>query len=725
MSQKIRLNISGMNCVNCSSGIEKSVKKIHGVKSANVSFANSSGEFVLDSSDVLEDVIKKIKSLGFGVVKNYQELEDYRKLHIKNMIFKFVISAILSCVIMSIEMFLTPNLWLNLIMLTLSSVVVFYCGGHFFIHAKKSLRNLNFDMNVLISLGVMVAYLYSLFVVVVPDFIPQNLRYLYFSSSAMIITFVTLGKFLEERSKLKASDYLKNLIDLAPKKALKVSKGAQLEEVNADELKKGDIVIVKSGFNIPCDGVIIEGGGDIDKSFLSGESLPVYHSKGDNVYAGCVNLDGYMTIEVTKEQNNTMIYQILNLMSEASSKKMPIARLADKVANIFVPSVILIAIFTLIFWSLNKDLSLGLILAASVLIISCPCALGLATPIAIVCALGAGAKRGILIKNPEVLENMQDIRFGVFDKTGTLSKGEISVKKSLLSDQILSFVASIEERSEHPISKAIVEYSKNNCMCATKFNGEHKNIPGKGIIASQGNINIMIGNLALMQENGVYIRDDILEEINKITNDGFGVVMVAYNSNFSGYLVLSDSLKDGAKELILELKKMDITPIMLTGDSLNVAKYIANQIDIQEIHAELLPQDKYEFVEKLKQKGKVLFVGDGINDAPSLKSADISVAMSSGSDIAKESGDIVVVNSDLKSILTFIKLTKETMKTIKQNLFWAFIYNAICIPIAAGVLYPFGFILMPMYGAIAMSISSISVVLNSIKLRFMKFENKI
>lgn len=721
MSQKVKLNISGMNCVNCSLGIERSVKKIKGVKSVNVSFANSSGEFVLESDDILEDVIKKIKSLGFDVVKNYKELEEYRKFHIKNMFVKFIISAILSSLIMLIEMFLEPNLWLNLLMLLLSSVVVFYCGGHFFIHAKKAIVNKNFDMNVLISLGVFVAYVYSLVVIAIPSFVPENLRYLYFSSSAMIITFVTLGKFLEERSKLKAGDYLKNLMDLAPKKALKVSKGAQLEEVGVSELKKDDIVIVKSGFNIPCDGIIVEGGGDIDKSFLSGESLPVYHSKGDNVYAGCINLDGYMTIKVTKEQNDTMLYQILNLMSEASSKKMPIARLADKIANIFVPSVILISVLTLIFWSLQESVSFGLILAASVLIISCPCALGLATPIAIICALGAGAKKGILIKNPEVLENIKNIKFAVFDKTGTLSKGEISVKKSFLSDQILSFVAGIEERSEHPISKAIVQYAKNNCMCGvTKFNGDCKNVSGKGMVASERNISIIIGNFALMQEHGVYIRDKILNNINEFTNDGFGVVMVAYNNNFSGYIVLSDTIKDGAKELIDEFKQMDIIPIMLTGDNENVAKHVANQVGIEEFHAQLLPQDKYDFVENLKQKGKVLFVGDGINDAPSLKSADISLAMSEGSDIAKESGDMVIVNSDLKVVFYFIKLAKQTMKTIKQNLFWAFIYNAICIPVAAGILYPFGLILMPMYGAVAMAISSVSVVLNSIKLRFMK-----
>lgn len=720
MSEKIKLNISGMNCVNCSTGIERSVSKINGVKSASVSFANSSGEFVLENSDILEDVIKKIKSLGFNVVKNYKELEKYRQLYIKRLLIKLIISAVLSVLIMLIEMSVKPSFILNLTMLILSSVVVFYCGGHFFIHAKKSLQNLNFDMNVLISLGVLVAYLYSSAVVLFSDFVPQSLRYLYFSSSAMIITFVTFGKFLEEMSKLKAGDYIKKLMDLAPKTALKVSTGAQLEEVSVEDLKKDDIVIVKSGFNIPCDGIIIEGSGDVDKSFLSGESLPVFHSKGDNVYAGCVNIDGYMTIKVMKNQKDTMLHQILNLMSEASSKKMPISRFADKVANIFVPSVILIAIATFTFWSIYENISFGFILGASVLIISCPCALGLATPIAIVCALGAGAKKGIFIKNPEALENTKDIKFGVFDKTGTLSKGEISVKKSFISDQILSFVAGVEERSEHPISRAIVEYAKNNCMCATKFNGQYKSIPGKGIIASQGNIHVVIGNLGLMQENSIYIRDDILDEINKITNDGFGVIMVAYNSNFSGYLILSDSIKDGAKELISELKKMNITPIMLTGDTKNVANHIAKQLGIKEVYADLLPQDKYAFVENLKQKGKVLFVGDGINDAPSLKAADISVAMSSGSDIAKESGDIVIVNSDLKSIIYFVKLAKETMKTIKQNLFWAFIYNAICIPVAAGIFYPFGIILMPMYGAIAMSISSFSVVLNSLKLRFMK-----
>lgn len=720
MSKEIQLNISGMSCVNCANGIEKSVKKIEGVEFASVNFANSNAKFIVTNDEIVGKIIAKIRLLGYDVLQSYEELENSKINHIKILLIKLIIAAIMGALVMYIEMFLDKNLLANFSVFLLSSVVIFYCGADFFIHAKSALKNQNFDMNVLIALGAGFSYIYSIFVMIFTHFVPSNLHHFYFSSASMIIVFVTLGKFLEERSKLKAGDFIKSLIDLTPKIALKISKNAQIIEVKANELQIGDIVIVKSGCNVPCDGEIIDGGAEIDKSFLTGESLPVYLSKGDKIEAGCINTNGHISIKVTKSSQDTMLSQILALISEANRQKMPISRFADKVANIFVPAVIAVAILTFVFWGVSKGAFLGLLLASSVLVISCPCALGLATPIAIVCAIGAYAKKGILIKNPAILENLKDVKFAIFDKTGTLTKGEISVYKTNLTSENLALVAGIENLSSHPISKAIVKFAKQNSINLSNFDGEFSDILGRGIIANHQNAQIIIGNKALLSENGVSMSEISQKEIANLTNDGFGVVLVAINRKFSGYIALSDTLKDDAKFVINELKKMQITPVMLTGDNQNVAKYFANELHIDEIYSSVLPQQKYEIVQKFRANSKVIFVGDGINDAAGLKIADISLAMSAGSDIAKESGDVIVINNDLKSIIFFIKLAKKTMRTIKQNLFWAFIYNAICIPVAAGILIPFGIMLMPMYGAMAMSISSLSVVLNSLKLRFVK-----
>lgn len=707
-----------MSCVNCANGIEKGVKKIAGVEFSSVSFANSNAKFIVKDDEVVPKIIEKIRSLGYDVLQNYEELENSKIKHIKNLFIKLILGGVIAIFVMYIEMFLNRNLITNLSVFLLSSFGLFYCGGHFFLHAKSALKNQNFDMNVLVALGVGVSYIYSVFVMIFPNFVPENMRHFYFGSAMMIVVFVTLGKFLEERSKLKAGNFVKSLMDLAPKIALRVSKNAEIEEVKTDELKIGDIVVVKSGCNVPCDGVIIEGGAEIDRSFLTGESLPVYLSKGDEIEAGCVNTNGLINIKMTKSPDNSMLSQILILISEANRKKMPISRFADRVANVFVPVVIFIAILTFVFWGVSKGVYLGLLLASCVLVISCPCALGLATPIAIVCAISACAKKGILIKNPEVLENLKDVKFAIFDKTGTLTKGEISVYKTNLKSEDFAKVAEVENLSSHPISKAIVKFAKQNAINLGEFEGSFSDILGCGIVAKNKGDEIIIGNKALFDEKGVNISEISQKEISNLTNEGFGTVLVAIDRKFSGYIALSDTLKDDAKFMINELKKMQITPIMLTGDSQNVAKFFANNLGIDEVYSSVLPQQKYEIIQKLRSNSKTIFVGDGINDAAGLKIADISIVMSKGSDIAKESGDIVVINNDLKSILFFIKLAKNAMQTIKQNLFWAFIYNAICIPIAAGILMPFGIMLMPMYGAMAMSISSLSVVLNSLKLRF-------
>nr|WP_198803544.1 heavy metal translocating P-type ATPase [Campylobacter fetus] len=708
-----------MTCVNCANAIEKSTKKLDGVISSKVSFAESSAVFEIDDNSRLEIIKSKIKKLGYGIVANYDELEAVKQKEVLNLKNKLIIAAIFSTVTMALEMTGQDNFFKSLFLLLLTSIVIFYCGVGFYKHAISSLKNRNYDMNVLIFLGTLMAYLYSIFTFIIPEAIPQNMRYLYFSGASMIITFVLLGKFLEERSKIKAGNYLKTLIDLSPKTALILTKDGSSVSIPTSELKIGDIVVVKNGYNIPCDGIIVSGGAEIDTGALTGESLPVYKSVGDNVNAGTLNTNGYINIKVTKRDSDSLLSQILNLLANASSQKMPISRLADRVANIFVPSVISISIATFLIWTMLDTPTRGILAAISVLIISCPCALGLATPIAIISGISVGAKNGILIKNPEVMEVMKDIKYAVFDKTGTLTKGEISVINTNLNSDDLKIAINAEALSEHPISKAIVRYAPDKVDKSLSF--EFKNIPGMGIDANNGEI--LIGNINLLNSFDIYISSEHLNEINKILDSGFGIVLVAINKQYKGYITLSDTIKDDAKQSIKEIKDLGIIPVMLTGDNEKTALVIAKELEIDKVIAGVLPDGKFEIINSLKQDGsKVIFIGDGINDAPPLKAADIGIAMSSGSDIAKDVGDIILIKNDLKSVLFSINLATNTMKVIKENLAWASIYNILCIPVAAGVLYPFfGLLLTPMYAALAMSISSVSVVLNSLRLRIMKF----
>ena len=721
MSKKENLNIIGMTCVNCSNAIERVTRKIDGVKSVNVSFTAGVGEFEVADEAVLDAVKAKITKLGYEIATNYEELEAKKARNLKNMLFKFVLAVILACFIMLIEMKSNFSFAVKaLLCAILGAVVLGFCGKNFFYHALGSLKNKNYDMNVLVSLGSSVAYLYSLGSAVFVYFKGGNeWANLYFSSSAMIIAFIMLGKYLEERSKLKANDYIKKLIDLSPKKAVLIHSDGTTSEILANELKPGDKVLVKNGAQIPGDGIVISGEAEIDTSLITGESLAVYKGAGDTVNAGCVSVAGILQVEITKFSHQSVLAEIKNLLSEAGSKKMPISRFADKIANIFVPSVIFIAVCTFAIWAIAGEFQIGLMSAICVLIISCPCALGLATPIAIVCAISNAAKNGVLVKNPEVLEILKDIKIAVFDKTGTLSKGEISVNFTNLSDENLAKIASVQMLSEHPISKAIVKFAKEKGLKFAKFDGEFESLLGRGIKAQNSEFTLLAGNKELLNENGV--KFEIPQKADEYLANGFGVIFVAVSGEFVGFVALSDILRDEASECIKTLKNQGIKTIMLTGDNAKTANFIGKNLGIDEIIGEVLPSQKYEFIANLKNSEKVLFVGDGINDAPSLKTADIGVAMNSGSDIAKGAGDIIFIKNDLRNLAYLVNLSRHTMSTIKQNLFWAFFYNLVCIPVAAGILYPFwGILLKPMFGALAMCFSSVSVVLNSIRLKFAK-----
>ncbi|MDA3047280.1 heavy metal translocating P-type ATPase [Campylobacter sp. JMF_08 NE1] len=719
MSQKFNLNIVGMTCVNCSNAIERVTRKIEGVESVNVSFTAGIGEFEVADEAVLDAVKAKITKLGYEIATNYEELEAKKARNLKNMLFKFVLAVILACFIMLIEMKSNFSFAVKaLLCAILGAVVLGFCGKNFFYHAYGSLKNKNYDMNVLVSLGSSAAYLYSLGSAIFVHFKGESQwANLYFSSSAMIIAFILLGKYLEERSKLKANDYIKKLIDLSPKKAILINPDGTTSEILANELKPGDKVLVKNGAQIPGDGVVISGEAEIDISLITGESLAVFKKAGDSVNAGCVSVAGILQVEITKFSHQSVLAEIKNLLSEAGSKKMPISRFADKIANIFVPSVIFIAICVFVIWLIAGKAHIGLLCAICVLIISCPCALGLATPIAIVCAISNAAKNGVLVKNPEVLEILKDTKIAVFDKTGTLSRGEISVNFTNLSDENLALIASVQMLSEHPISKAIVKFAKEKGLKFANFEGEFESLLGRGIKAQNGEFTLLAGNKELLNENGVEFETP--KNADEFLCDGFGVIFVAIEREFVGFVALSDILRDEASECIKTLKNQGIKTIMLTGDNAKTANFIGKSLGVDEIISEVLPSQKYEFIANLKNAEKVLFVGDGINDAPSLKTADIGVAMNSGSDIAKGAGDIIFIKNDLRNLAYLINLSQKTMTTIKQNLFWAFFYNLICIPVAAGILYPlWGVLLKPMFGAAAMCFSSVTVVLNSIRLKF-------
>ncbi len=683
MPSKITLNIVGMSCVNCSNAIERVSRKIEGVQDAHVNFANGSGEFVLDDPAVEETLKAKIKKLGYDIAVDYEDLERKKRRNLKAALFRLILALVLAAAVMAVEMsgFLSfvPK---ALLCAAMACVSLFYCGKNFFYHAYGSLKNRSFDMNVLVAMGSFFAFAYSLTAAawVYTHGAQNEFTNLYFSSASMIIAFISLGKYLEECSKMKANDYIKGLIDLSPKTALLIKDDGTIAEVRAEALKPGDKVLVKNGSRIPCDGLIVEGGAQIDASLISGESLAVYKGVGDEVNAGCVSTDGVIYVKVTKFSHQTLLAEIKNLLNEAGNKKMPIARFADKISNIFVPAVILIALVSFIAWmALDGRLSSAASAAICVLIIA------------------------------------------VFDKTGTLSKGEISVSFSDLSAQDLYALASAQKLSEHPISKAIVKFAELKFGEISKFNGEFESIAGKGIVAKNPTGEILCGSAGFLRERGVDVGVEV--EAEELLDKGFGVVYCAIGGSYAGFIAFSDEIRAEARGVVQALQKSGVKTVMLTGDNAKTANFVARDLGIDEVRSGVLPSDKYEFIKSLTDEGKrVLFVGDGVNDAPSLKAASIGIAMNGGSDVAKGAGDVIFIKNDLASVLYLFRLGGAAMRTIKQNLFWALFYNAVCIPIAAGALYPaLGVLLKPMYGAVAMCFSSVTVVLNSIRLKFAKF----
>ncbi len=617
-------------------------------------------------------------------------------------------------------MFLTSPIN-HYIQFIIATVIQFYGGYEFYKSSISSLKNRMADMNLLVTIGTFSAYFYSILVLFFPNFFPKDMRHVYFEGSAAIISFVLLGRYLEQKAKLKATDFMKNLLTLKPTYATIIVDGKEYS-IPAENVVKGDIILVKPGDKIPVDGVVLEGSTEVDQSFLTGESVLVFKTVGDEVFGGSINKLGILKIKATKNAKDNLINQMITLLLEAQSKKPKIGYLADRITQIFVPSVLIFSIIVFNLWYyLDYPLNFSFITALSVLVIACPCALGLATPIAIVNIVGRAAKEGLLFKNPEVIEKSENIGYAVFDKTGTLTEGKFEINDSLIiSKQHLPLVLSLEKNINHPISQALIELEESLIEIIDK-----KVIPGEGVVGSYDGKNIAIGNIKLLEHLGISISKEIEEFYKKNKEKGNTVVFGVVEKEVIAVFSLSDKVRKEAYDVINWFKNKNIKTVLLTGDNEVVAKNVANKLKIDEVYWELKPVDKYNFIKNLKEKDSkhIVFIGDGINDAPAMVESDIGIAVESATDITKDSGDILLLKSDIYGIIKAILLSQKGLKIIKQNLFWAYIYNLIGIPIAAGFLYPFfGITLNPMYAGIAMSVSSITVVLNALRIRIISLK---
>ncbi|MCB0501409.1 MAG: copper-translocating P-type ATPase [Bacteroidetes bacterium] len=630
---------------------------------------------------------------------------------------------------------LMPQKYWNWVQFTLSLPVVFYATWMFFERAWRSIRTMNLNMFTLIGIGAGVAWVFSLAGMLFPDFIPDDFKshsgtvHIYFEAATVILTLVLLGQVLEARAHSRTNGAIKALLKLAPNQAVRIVNDRE-EVIAIDQIKIGDLLKVKPGEKIPVDGTITDGDSTVDESMITGEPIPVSKGKEDEVVAGTINGNGTFNMKAQKIGSDTMLSQIIEMVNKASRSRAPIQKLADKISGYFVPIVILIAIITFIIWAIfgpEPAYSFAFINAISVLIIACPCALGLATPMSVMVGVGKGAQSGVLIKNAEILEKMNKIDVLIVDKTGTLTEGKPSVEKIVSvsndysQDQVLELIYALNQSSEHPLAAATVRYAKekgSQQLKAKEFNA----VTGKGVTGLVNGQKVALGNDKMMQSVKAAIKAEVSDEINGYQQQGKTVSIVSVDETVVGYVVISDAIKKSSKQAIAAIQKKGVEVIMLTGDQYDTAKAVADQMNLTQFKAGVLPEDKLKEVEQLHSQGKlVAMAGDGINDAPALALADVGIAMGTGTDVAIESAGITLVKGDLDGIDKAFNLSHKVMKNIKQNLFFALIYNTIGIPIAAGLLYPiFGMLLSPMIAAAAMSFSSVSVIANALRLRTVK-----
>ena len=767
--------ITGMTCSACSSHVEKSVNKLDAVKKASVNLLTESMQVTYDSDKITEmDIIAAVEKAGYGAeVKQIKERIPTTTRNEKNEILsrtyvkeremkhRLWISIGFLIPLMYVSMFHMFKNWFGLpipafimrafhgnensVTYALTQLLlvlpILYVNRSFFIVGFKALFHKSPNMDSLVAIGSFAAILYGLFALYRIGYglghldmalVEQYSHDLYFESAGMILTLITLGKYLESRTKGKTSEAIKKLMDLSPKTALVLLEDGTQEEIPTEDVKVGDIFLVKPGSFIPVDGEVLEGYSSVDESAITGESIPVDKRIGDQVVSATINKSGFLKCQAQKVGEDTTLQQIIHLVEEASASKAPIAKLADQISGIFVPVVIGIALLTFICWMVSgAGMEFSVSVAIAVLVISCPCALGLATPVAIMVGTGVGASQGILIKSGEALQAARGVDTVVLDKTGTITAGKLKVMEvSVLSnahshDSILSIAAALEKKSEHPLADAVVERALEEQLEIPDIN-DFKAVFGKGVMGTYDNVTYFLGNRGFLLQNNVKVDDSADKYAVQIADSGYTPLFLADGERLLGMISVADEIKQSSIEAINKWKDMGIHTVMLTGDNRRTAEAVKTKVGIEVVKAEVLPRDKEWYIRELKSQGHVVaMIGDGINDAPALVAADVGIAIGAGTDVAIESADIILMKSDLRDAVTAIRLSRAVIRNIKENLFWAFFYNIIGIPLAAGILYPaFGIRLNPMIGAAAMSLSSICVVTNALRLKSFRSHKK-
>ena len=729
--KKVLLKIEGMTCSACSSGLEKYLNKQDGIIAASVNLIMNNASIEYDDTKLtLEQVEKFVDKAGFSSagIDNLEKEEKKNSNEKYKLIGISVISILILYISMShmvglplipfLDMMAHPvNYAISLLILT---ITVLLMGIGILKNGYKNLVHKTPNMDTLVMIGVMASFIYSIYgTIMILKGKTMYVESLYYESAAIVIFFIKIGKYVESKNKDKTKEALQQLMSITPNHAIIIREGKE-ETVTLDEIQKGDIVICKPGEKIAVDGEVVEGTTHINESFITGESVPVKREKGSKVIAGSINYEGTIKYKAKKIGKESTVSEIVRLVVEATNTKAPIAKVADTISGYFVPTIIIIAIIAFAIWfMITKNIANAINIFVTILVVACPCSLGLATPLAIVIASGNASKKGILIKTSEALENAHKIKTICFDKTGTLTKGELTISKiynysNLKENEIIRIVASIENKSEHPIARAIVNEAKNQKIELEDVE-EFKSIPGYGVSANINQNKYLIGNKKLMLENNITISQE-QDELN-LVSDGNSILFVTEGQKLIALIGVKDVLKAESKDIVQKLKKRNIKVVMLTGDNEKTAKAIANQIGVDEVIANVLPKQKAEEIKKFKEKGLVMMCGDGINDSVSLVTADIGVSVSSGTDIAMDSSNVVLMNDNLEKIEDLISISEKTIKNIKQNLFWAFFYNICMIPIACGILEPLGVVMNPMIAAFAMTISSLTVVLNALRLK--------
>ena len=783
--KKNKFNIQGMTCSSCQAHVQKAVENLNGIKNVNVNLLSNSMIVEYDEKTLNDKkIIEAVKNEGYGATlainSQKDKIQNDNENTLNSMKKRLIISICFWIPLMYVAMYhmfydlfgipvpkLINDLFHgpeNAITFGFTQILllipIIYVNRNYFIIGFKRLFKLSPNMDSLIAIGSFSAIIYGIYAIYMIGFglghnnlelVSRFSNDLYFESAGTILTLITVGKYLETKSKGKTSEAINKLINLAPKTAI-VLKNEKEIEVEVKDIKKEDIIIIKPGYSIPVDGIIIEGESSIDESTITGESIPTQKSINDKVISGTINKNGYFKMKATEVGDDTTLAQIIKLVEEAANSKAPISRLADKVSGVFVPIVITIALLATIFWLINgQSFEFALSIGIAVLVISCPCALGLATPVAIMVGTGKGAELGILIKSAESLELLHKVDTVVLDKTGTITQGkpkviDIITNQDLINEvmsqknkvkvvlnknndltsknNLLKIAGSLEKNSEHPLAEAIIEKTRENNLNLYEVK-DFEAISGRGVRGKIDNIEYFGGNLAFMQENNVKL-EDVLLKAEELSKQGKTLLYFAKENRLLGIIAVADTIKPTSKIAINKLKKKNLEVIMITGDNKNVAESIGKNLEIDKVISEVMPQDKESEVTKLQASGKrVAFVGDGINDSPALVRSDVGIAISSGTDIAVESADIVLINDDLLSVVSAISLSKKVISNIKMSLFWAFFYNIIGIPVAAGLFYlSFNLKLNPMIGAAAMSLSSVCVVLNALRLKKFKPEFK-